>query len=93
MKRQIAIAAVTIGLGVSGCGGGDDDEATATPVPRETPGAGTPQPGGAGALPPEFLECMADEGFDVSSADDVHAAPQQVLQECFGSLHGGGGTP
>ena len=93
MKRHITIAAVTIGLGVSGCGGGDDEKATASPVPRETPGASAPPPGEAGGLPPEFLDCMADQAFDVSSADDIHTAPPRVLQECFGSLHEGGGTP
>jgi hypothetical protein len=36
---------------------------------------------------------MAREGFPVESADDVHSAPEAVLQVCFGSLHEGGGTP
>jgi len=49
------------------------------------------RPTNPAALPPEFLECLADEGFDVEP-DEVHSVPQQVLQTCFGSLHGGRGS-
>jgi hypothetical protein len=85
MRRHITIGAVAIGLALAGCGGGDD-EASTTPAPRES----APTPGSAGALPPAFVQCMAEQGFDVSSPDDVHAAPTDVLQACFGSLHEGG---
>lgn len=94
MKRHITIGAVMIGLVLSSCGG-DDEKAIATPAPRdtvETPSESAPPPSAAGALPLEFLECMADQGFDISSSD-IHSAPPQVLQACFGSLHQGGGTP
>jgi hypothetical protein len=92
MKRTFTVGAVAIGLVLSSCGGGDD-KVTASPEPRDTPSDSAPSASGAGALPPEFLECMADQGFDVSSADDVHSAPPEVLQVCFGSLHEGGGAP
>jgi hypothetical protein len=83
MKRHVTIAAVAMGVAFSSCGG-DDEKATTTPAPRdavETP-ASTPR-----ALPPEFVECMAEQGFEVSSPDDIHSAPPQILQTCFGSLH------
>jgi hypothetical protein len=95
MKCYLSIGAVVIALGLSSCGG-DDDKATTTPAPPdavETPNESAPPPSGAAALPPEFVECMADQGFDVSSADDIHSAPTQMLQACFGSLHEGGGAP
>jgi hypothetical protein len=95
MKRYVTCGAVAIGLLVSGCGGGDG-KATTSPAPRdpvETPGESAPPPSAPGALPPEFVECMADRGFDVSSPDDVHSAPTRVLQLCFGSLHEADGAP
>ena len=85
MKRIAAI--VVIGLALTGCGA-DDDATTAEPSPTVTA-----TPSTAGGLPPEFLACMAREGFPVESAGDVHSAPEAVLQLCFGSLHEGGGTP
>jgi len=93
MKRLLTVAAVAIGLGLSSCGGGDNEKSTASPEPRDTPSETAPPAGGAGALPPAFLECMADQGFDISSSQDIHSAPPEVLQECFGSLHQGSGTP
>jgi hypothetical protein len=63
---------------LSSCGS-DDDEKTPPSAPRQ--------------LPPEFLECMADQGFDVSSPDEIHSAPPQVLQGCLESLHQGDGAP
>jgi hypothetical protein len=95
VKRSISIAAVVIGLALSSCGG-DDKNATTSPAPPdtvETPSESAPPGSSPGALPPEFLECMADQGFDISSSDDIHSAPTQMLQACFGSLHQGGGAP
>jgi hypothetical protein len=40
----------------------------------------------------EFLECMAEQGYEVQSPTEIHAAPPQVLQACFESLHQGGGS-
>ena len=89
----IALALVALALMLAACGGGDDDEeATTSPAPTEAPseGAAPPSPG---ALPPELVECMADQGFDIESPTEIHSAPQQVVQECFGALHQGGGAP
>lgn len=83
------IGVAVIGLAFSGCGG-DDEKATATPAPRdavETPSDSPPPASAPGALPPEFVECMAEQGFEVSSPDDIHSAPPRILQACFGALH------
>jgi hypothetical protein len=91
MKRCARIGAVALGLALSACGGDDT-----SPPPRdsvETPSESTPVPSALGALPPAFLKCMAGRGFDVSSSEDIHSAPPEVLQVCFGSLHEGGGAP
>jgi hypothetical protein len=86
MRRITAIGALVIGLVVPGCGGGDDEGETARPAPSATPGESAPTPSG---LPPEFLECMAAQGYDVEQGADIHSAPMELLQRCFGSLHGG----
>ncbi|MQA74332.1 MAG: hypothetical protein GEU88_08355 [Solirubrobacterales bacterium] len=83
----LALALVALALMLAACGGGDDEETTTGPAPSEAPGAGATPPSDPGALPPEFVQCMADQGFDVESSADIHSAPQQVLQACFGSLH------
>jgi hypothetical protein len=95
MRRHVTIGAVVIGLALSSCGG-DDGKATAEPTPSdgiETPSESTPTPSAPSGLPPEFLKCMADQGYDISSSDDIHSAPPQVLQDCFESFHQGGGAP
>jgi hypothetical protein len=78
-------------LTLGACDGSDDGNANATPVPTESP-SGTAAPPSTGALPPEFVQCMADRGYEIQSPNDMHAAPQQVLQACFGALHQGGGA-
>jgi hypothetical protein len=78
MKRVATIVALVIGLALSSCGGSDDD--AARPAPTATPSES--------GLPPEFLQCMADNGYDVEQGADIHSAPQELLQECFGALHG-----
>jgi hypothetical protein len=88
MKRHVTIGAMVIGLALSSCGGDGEKPAT-SPAPTDTaeaPAASAPAPG---ALPPEFLKCMADRGVDVEQGADIHSAPQQVLEACFGALHGG----
>jgi hypothetical protein len=90
MKDHATMLALVMGLALSACGG-DDPPPPADVV--ETPTA-TPSPStSASGLPPEFVECMAEQGYDIESADDVHSAPQEVLRVCFGSLHQGGGGP
>jgi hypothetical protein len=89
----LAPALVALALILAACGG-DDDEATTSPAPSvDARSGGATPPGAPGQLPQEFLDCVADQGFDIRSPDDIHSAPPQVLQACFGSLHSGGGTP
>ena len=78
MKRVATI--LGIGLALSSCGGEGEKE-TARPAPTATTSES--------ALPPEFLQCMADNGYDVEQDEDIHSAPMELLQRCFGALHGG----
>ena len=89
----VALALVALALMLAACGGGgDDEEATTSPAPTEAPseGAAPPSPG---ALPPGIAECLEDKGVELESPADLHSAPPEVLQECFESLHQGGGSP
>jgi hypothetical protein len=88
----VALALVALALIFAACSGGDDDEASTSPAPTEAPsGDGTPP--SPSALPPELVECFADQGFDLQSPNELHSAPPQVVQDCFGALHQGGGAP
>jgi hypothetical protein len=91
VRRAVIAVPVTV-LTLAACGGGDDRKATTRPNRVETPTA-TAAPPSTSALPPAFVRCMADRGYAVQSPDDIHTAPQPVLQECFGALHQGGGAP
>lgn len=92
-RTSVAATLVALTLAVAACGGGDDEEASTTPPPPgEAPNQSAPAPGGPGSLPPEFFECAADQGFEIEPSE-IHSLPPQVLQTCFGALHGGGGTP
>jgi hypothetical protein len=84
----LALALVMLAVTLTACGG-DDDETTTSPSPSvEAPsGGGVPPSGDLDALPPGFVECMADQGYEIESSEDVHAAPPEVLQACFGSGH------
>jgi hypothetical protein len=93
MRRILTIGAVIIGLGVSSCTDDDEKETPSPAPPADTPSESAPAPNDPGALPPEFIDCMAAQGYDVKSSDDIHSAPPQVLQACFGALHQGGGAP
>lgn len=79
----------------SGTGGAGRHGPGPAPAPTEAPepsGGATP-PGAPGSLPQEFFECVADQGVEIESEADLHLVPPQVLQACFGALHGGGGGP
>ena len=96
-RRPLVSSLVTagvLGLTVAGCGGNDggDDAATTAPPAAQRPlgGDGKP-PSTSGQLPPAFVKCMADQGFEVRSSAEVHSASQGALQACFGALHEGGG--
>lgn len=84
MKRRATIAAALIALALSSCAGDDKGETTTPAPPVDTPSGDAPAPSDPGALPPGFLECMAEQGFEVNSPADIHSAPPQVLQACFG---------
>jgi hypothetical protein len=81
------LIAVALGLPVAGCGGGDDPKTT-TPATTSPPSPQGPSPS-AGQLPPAFTKCMRDRGYEITSPDQIHSAPLQVLQACFGELHQG----
>ena len=85
LRTLIAGALTLAALTLAACGG-DDAETTTSPAPSES-SAGAPSPNDLSQLPPEFIACMADQGYEVESPEDIHAAPPQVLQACFGSGH------
>jgi hypothetical protein len=82
----LALALVMLAVTLTACGG-DDDETTTSPSPSVEAPSGGPPSGDLDALPPGFVECMADQGYEIESSEDVHAAPPEVLQACFGSRH------
>lgn len=84
MTPTATIAAGLIALALSGCAG-DDENPTTTPAPPvDSPGERATPPSDPGGLPPGFVECMAEQGFEVKSPAEIHSAPPQGLQECFG---------
>lgn len=92
----VLVVVIAIVLGGIALAGGGDEETTTNPGPRdgvEAPTDTTAPPSDPSGLPPDFVKCMAEQGFEVSSPDDIHAAPPQVLQTCFATLHQGGGGP
>jgi hypothetical protein len=87
LAPALALALVMLAVTLAACGG-DDDETTTSPSPSvEAPSGGVPPSGDLDGLPPGFVECMADQGYETESSEDVHAAPPEVLQACFGSGH------
>jgi hypothetical protein len=94
MRRRRAATALTlplVALAMAACGGGDEETST-TPTPSvEAPSGGVEPPNDLGALPPGFVECMAEQGYKIESSADIHSAPPAVLQACFGASHQGGG--
>jgi hypothetical protein len=99
MRRQSVVPAVavlvTLALTVGACAGDDNGDAKTTTSAPTSPapsgdGSATP-PASPSQLPPEFARCMADQGYDIESSADIHSAPPEVLQACFGAIHGGGG--
>jgi hypothetical protein len=88
----LALTLVAVVLVLAACGGDDDEETATSPAPTESPSGGATAPS-LGALPPELVECYADKGYEIESPTDIHSAPPQVVQECFGVLHQGGGVP
>lgn len=93
-RTLVVLAMALVALGLAACGGGDGKQTTTNPAPSEAPGAGATRPGGP---PPALVRCMAEQGIDVKSLD--REALDKVLnnspegEECFESLHEGGGAP
>ena len=96
MSRTVALAAGAIALVVLVAAvlllrGGDDEGASSSPAPSgggvEAPSEGPAPQGDLEALPPGFVECMAQQGYEIESTADIHSAPPQVLQGCFGASH------
>jgi hypothetical protein len=83
VRTLIALAVVLLMLAfaLAACGGSDDTSTTTTTA--GAPNGDAAPPSSLGALPPGFVQCMADKGFGVDSPDDIHSAPPEVLQACF----------
>jgi hypothetical protein len=100
----VVLAAIIVG-GIAIAGGGDDVGKNATPAttspPSEAPGGSAAPPSVLGGFPPQFVQCLKDRGVDVESLEGKDpqeifhggAVPPEVLNACFGVLHGGGGGP
>jgi hypothetical protein len=88
---SVALALIALALLLATCAGDDDEEATTYTAPAEAPSERATPQNSPGALPPKFINCMAEQGFEVDpSGADLHSAPPEVLQACFGALHQGG---
>jgi hypothetical protein len=87
----VALALVALALVLAACGGGGGNEPTTDPSPDngvEVP-TETATPRAPGALPPEFVRCMADQGVDIEGPSDLHSpGAQQAFPACIESLHG-----
>jgi hypothetical protein len=87
-RRLLTILiAVLLALAVTACGGGDETGTTSAPASQSPLGGGT-APSATRQLPPAFVQCMADQGYDVQPSDDIHSLPPEALQQCFGTVHG-----
>jgi pyruvate/2-oxoglutarate dehydrogenase complex dihydrolipoamide acyltransferase (E2) component len=95
------IATVVAGIALAQ-GGGGEEGTTTVPSAAQAPSAGAVPPAAAppaasspsDALPPEMVECLADQGIDVEGVpvNEVfhgdNAVPTQVLNQCFESVYG-----
>jgi hypothetical protein len=89
MRKPALLLVTLVALGIGGCGGnGDEAPRDRGDAPRETTGTTTSAPD---SLPPEFVKCMAERGYEVESSAEVHSAPQEIVQACFEAVHQGGG--
>jgi hypothetical protein len=88
----VGVSVVALALLLAACGGDGDDEGATTSAPSSGPPSGSATPPSAGGLqlPPGIAECLADQGYEIEPSE-LHSVPQQVLGQCFGALHQGGG--
>jgi hypothetical protein len=84
------IAIVVVAIALASDGGGDEPATGSAPSQAPSQGAAPPS---AGGLPPGIAECIADQGYELESPDQLHTVPEQVLETCFNALHEGGGAP
>jgi hypothetical protein len=85
----VALVALVLVVGLVALGGvGDDAETTTTTAPADAPSGGPAAPS-VSALPPEFVQCMEDQGIDAESIPEQIHSPKG--DACFNSLHRGGG--
>jgi hypothetical protein len=92
LKKLTLLPVALVALGIAGCGGGNGDDRPRDRV--EAPGETTRDTTGApDALPPEFVKCMAERGYQIESSADIHSAPANVVQACFEAAHQGDGAP
>jgi hypothetical protein len=83
----VALALIAIIVGGIALAGGDGEDTSTNPASNESTTGNASPPRALGALPPEFVECMAEQGFDIDSVAEMHSVPPQALQACVGSLH------
>jgi hypothetical protein len=81
------LALIAIVVGGMALVGGDGENTSTNPASNESATDNAPPPSAPGGLPPQFVECMAQQGYDIDSLDEMHSAPPQALQACVGSLH------
>jgi hypothetical protein len=79
---------------LAACGGDDETTASPTAPAASSPSEGTTPPASNGsalpahaALPPEAIECFAEEGYEVAGFPDLASVPQQAVQACSGAIH------
>lgn len=95
----VLVAIIVGGLAIAGDSGDDEGTSGAAPTRTSAPSGapdGSPAQPGLGAFPPEFIQCLTDRGVDIEGKDPQElfhggAVPPEVLNACFGALHGGGG--
>ena len=87
----LALVLLIVVVLLLGSGGEEDTSSSASsPAPSgevDPPSASPPESGDLGALPPGFVDCMAEQGYEITSSADIHSAPPSVLQTCFGAGH------
>jgi hypothetical protein len=91
MVLALGAALVALALTLGACGGDDNEEETATsPAPAAEAPSGSPAAPSLSQFPPEFLECLGDQGIDLDSVTDVSAVIHSPEgNRCFDELHGG----
>jgi hypothetical protein len=91
-SRTLAGATISLALALAACGGDEANDGTTT---NPSPAAEAPDDSGSTSpnlsrFPPEFLQCLEDQGIDLESATDVSEVIHSGgADRCFDQLHGG----